>query len=404
MLRTKKYGFILLLFLALCLSCEQEISEEQADSFIKFYGSSLMDQAGDVEVLSTGGYAICGTETSHTYGKRMVLIITDEFGNALSGFPRYFMEEGLETGGTSLIALQGGASGFILSGFVERPLAGSSEVQKDILVVRTSYSGDVTWQRSYGSLEDEQVLHSVERIGSGYLLGGYQKKNGNSDLMVMGVTEEGDSIRLGLNYNNPYAKESRVNYLLNAGDKYLCVCTLDKANGDGTGIQILTFTNQLSPLARNLSREYNETGACILDEGNGQFLVLGNREGSGGKELVLYGIETNGLLITNSSLYATISEPNTDLEGERIIRDASGDLVVAGTRKTGTNDEILLQFVSSFYLAEKQVVFGASGAQTGKDIELADDGGLVVLGNNADGGSGIISLIKTNASGELGNN
>ena len=179
---------MLLLFWALCLSCEQDISEEQADSFIKFFGSSQMDQAGDVEVLSNGGYAICGTESSLSYGKRMVLIITDKFGNVLSGFPKYFMEEGLETGGTSLLALQGGSGGFILSGFVERPLAGSQEVQKDIFVVRTSSTGDLSWQRSYGSLEDEQVLHSVERIGSGYLLGGYQMKNGNSDLMVMGVT------------------------------------------------------------------------------------------------------------------------------------------------------------------------------------------------------------------------
>lgn len=393
-----------MLFSALCLSCEQEISEEQAESFIKFYGAALMDQAGDVEVLSNGGYAICGTESSFTYGKRMVLILTDEFGNVLSGFPKYFTEEGLETGGTSLIALQGGTEGFILSGFVERPLEGSLEVQKDIFVVRTSSSGDPSWQRSYGSLEDEQVLHSVERIGSGYMLGGYQMKNGNSDLMVMGVTEEGDSIRLGLNYNNPYAKNSMVNYLLNAGDKYVCVCTFDKANGDGTGIQVLTFTNELSPLARNLTREYTEFGACVLEDGGGDFLVLGNREGSGGMELVLYGIETNGLLITNSSLYATIPEPNMDLIGERIIRTSSGDLAIAGTRRTGANNEILLQFVSVLYQAEEQVVFGASGAQIGKDIELADDGGFVVLGSNADGGSSIISLIKTNARGELGNN
>ena len=33
-----KYGFILLLFSGFLLSCEQEISSDQADSFIKFYG------------------------------------------------------------------------------------------------------------------------------------------------------------------------------------------------------------------------------------------------------------------------------------------------------------------------------------------------------------------------------
>jgi hypothetical protein len=239
-----KYKLILMLFAGMCVSCEKEISDEQADSFIKFYGSSLMDQAGEVEVLSNGGYAICGTETSPSQGKRMVLILTDAFGNVESGYPKYYEEEGLETGGSSLIALQGGSGGFILSGYVEQAVAGSGEVQKDIFVVRTDADGEVTWQRSYGSHEDEQVLHSVEMIRSGYMLAGYQMKNGRSDLMVMGVTEAGDSIRLGLNYNNPNADNTVANYLLNTGDMYVCVCTFDKINGDGTGIQVLTFDDE----------------------------------------------------------------------------------------------------------------------------------------------------------------
>jgi hypothetical protein len=402
MRRKTKYGLLLILFSVFCFSCEQEISDKQEDSFIKFYGSSLMDRAGDVEVLGNGGYAICGTETSSAQGKRMVLIITDEFGNIVSGFPKYYVEEGLETGGNSMIALEDGSGGFILSGYVERPVEGSQQVQKDIFIVRTSSSGEVSWQRTYGSNDDEQVLHSVEMIRSGYLLAGYRMKDGNSDLMMMGVTESGDSIRLGLNYNNPYATNTRANYLLNAGDMYLCVCTFDKANGEGTGIQVLTFDDELSPLARNLTREYNEFGMCVLDEGGGDFLVLGNREnGSGHMELVLYGIETNGLLITNSSLNATISAPGTDFIGERMIETASGDLAIAGTRRIQENNEILLQFVSSSYQPGEGVSFGASGDQTGKDIELADDGGFVVLGDNAYEGSGTISLLKTNANGKI---
>ena len=402
MQKMMKYGFILILFSGFFLSCEQEISSDQADSFIKFYGSNLMDQAGEVEVLGNGGYAICGTETSQSLGKRMVLIVTDEFGNVQSGFPQYYVEEGLETGGSSLIVLQDGSGGFILSGFVERTVAGSQQVQKDIFVVRTSSNGTVTWQRSYGSLEDEQVLHSVEMISSGYLLAGSQVKDGKSDLMVMGVTEEGDSIRLGLNYNNPYAENSTATYLLSAGDMYLCVCTFDKVNGEGTGIQVLTFDDELSPLAKNLSGEFNEFGMCILEEGDGSFLVLGNREnGSGVSELVLYGIETDGLIITSSSLNAIISEENTDLVGVKIIETSTHELAIAGTRRVGNNSEVLLQFISSSYQSEEQVFFGASGTQTGKDIELTDDGGYVILGTNSYEGSGVISLMKTSARGDI---
>ena len=397
-----KYGFILILLSGFLLSCEKEISTEQEHSFIKFYGSYLMDQAGELEALANGGYAICGTETTESGGKRMVLIVTDEFGNVQSGFPKYYTEEGLETGGSSLIALQGGSGGYLLSGYIEKPVEGSQDVQKDIFVVRTTSNGSMTWQRSYGSYKDEEVHHSVEMLKSGYLLAGSRITDGKSDIMIMGVTEEGDSLRLGLNYNNPYAQNSTAAYLISGGDKYICVCTFDKVNSEGTGIQVLTFDDELSPLAKNLSGEFNEYGMCILEEGSGSYLVLGNRENStGASELVLYGIETDGLLITNSRLNANIGSRGSDLIGEKIIKTSSGGLAIVGTAQSGTDSEVMLQFLSSSYVVGEQVLYGASGAQTGQDLELSDDDGLMVLGTNSAGGSSIISLMKTNERGEI---
>jgi len=402
MYKMMKYSLIILLF-GLFLSCEREISPEQADGFIKFYGNYMLDQAGDVEVLSSGGYAICGTETDESAGKRMVLIVTDKFGNVQNGFPRHYSMEGFQTGGSSLIALQGGSGGFFLSGFIEKPTAGpESMVQKDIFLVRTSANGEEIWQRSYGSTEDEEVSHSIERINTGYLLAGSHTRNGKSDIFIMGVTEEGDSAKLGLNYNNPNAENSVASFLLKSGNMYLCACTYDRPNNEGTGIQILTFDDELSPLARNLSDEFEESGMCILERSDQQFLILGNRiNGSGGSEIVLYGAETNGLLIINSSLLATISEGNTDLIGKKMIKTVKGGFAIVGTRATGENSEVLLQFVSSTIQVGDQVSFGASGAQTGSDIELTSDGGYIVLGTNRYGESSIISLMKTSATGDI---
>ncbi len=401
-----KQSFIWILLAALVLSCEREITSEQTEGFIKFYGNYLLDEAGDVEVLDNGGYAICGTETSGSGEKRMVLIITDSYGNVQNGFPKRYTEEGLDAGGTSMIALQGGSGGFLLAGYVEKPVPGSQEVQKDIFLVRTSAGGDITWQRSYGSVKDEQILHAIEKIGSGYLLAGYRGYEGTTDLLVMGVTEEGDSIKLGLNYNNPNARNSAANYLLNTGDMYLCACTFDKVNGEGTTIQILTFDDELSPLARSLSGESDELGMCILEEQEGQFLVLGNRlhnglDPSSGSDIVLYGIQTDGLLISGLTLLATISDGNTVLWGKKVIETSSGKLVIIGTRQVNSNPEILMQFLSATHQVEEQVTFGAAGAQTGTDIERSTDGGFVVLGTNSDGGNRMISLLKTNAAGDL---
>ena len=398
-----KYSLIIILLSGLLLSCEREISPEQADGFIKFYGNYMLDQAGDVEVLSSGGYAICGTVTDASAGERMVLIVTDKFGNVQNGFPKYYAPEGFQTGGSSLIALQGGNGGFFISGYIEKPSAVSvSTVQKDIFMVRTSANGEEIWQRSYGSADDEQVLHSIERINSGYLLAGSHSRNGKSDIFIMGVTEEGDSAKLGLNYSNPNAENSFASFLLKSGDMYLCACTYDRPNNQGTGIQILTFDDELSPLAKNISEEFEESGMCIIERSDRQFLILGNRISSSGvSQIVLYGAETNGLLVTNSSLLATISEGNTDLIGKRMIKTVKGGLAIVGTRAAGGDSDVLLQFISSTAQVGDQVSFGASGAQTGSDIELTRDGGYIVLGTNTFGESSIISLIKTSATGDI---
>jgi hypothetical protein len=115
----------------------------------------------------------------------------------------------------------------------------------------------------------------------------------------------------------------------------------------------------------------------------------------------LYGAETNGLLITNSSLLATISEGNTDLIGKKVIKTDKGDLAIIGTRAAGENSDILLQFISATIQVGDQVSFGASGAQIGSDIELTGDGGYIVLGTNMYGENRIISLLKTSATGDI---
>jgi hypothetical protein len=397
-----KYTILLSLLTILLCSCEKDISPAQAERFVKFYGSNLMDEAGEVKALSTGGYAICGTINSPGTGKRMALILTDKNGNMLSDFPRFYTDNDLETGCVSMLVLEGGSGGFLLSGYVERPVEGTENVQKDVFLVRTNSSGVESWKRSYGSGDDEQVLHSIKRIGSGFLLAGYKERNGRSDVLVMGVTESGDSIRLGFNYNNPYSENARASYLLNTGQDYLCVCTLDKPNEDGTDLYVLSFDNELSPLEKRITAGLDVSGTCIVEVSTNQYMILGNRvNNSGSMEMVLYSIEKNGLFIINTEELATISEANADLIGNRMIKTRDGRYALVGTRMEGGDGHIILQFISSSVTVGEQRSYGATGVQAGRDVDEDPDRGIVLLGENNMGANSIISLIKTSETGDL---
>lgn len=378
------------------------MSIEQSEKFMKYYGNYLMDEARDVEVLDDGGYAICGTGMIQGQGKRMVLIITDEYGNLRSGFPKYYTEEELESGANAIVPIRGGQGGFVLAGYIERPVEGSLSVQKDMFVVKVSSTGQEIWQNSYGSAEDEVVLHATEKISSGYMLAGYQVKNGKSDILIMGVEEEGDSTKLGLNYNNPYSKNGTATYLLNTGERYLCVCTYDKIGKEGTDILVLSINDDLDAIPETLTDDSNEYGTCILEDGLDSYLVLGNRISSLGKnEVVVHRLETRGLLITKSVLLATISESNMDLIGKRFVKTADGRYAIVGTRQANGTRDIFLQFLTSEYMVSGQIIYGATGDQSGADIALPEDGGIALLGTSSFETNGMISLIKTGDTGDL---
>jgi hypothetical protein len=392
-----------ILFAGVVLSCEREISPGQADRFIKFYGSYLMDEARDMAVLEDGGYAICGVDSIPDLGRRMVLILTDQYGNPKNGFPKYYTEEGLQSAANAIVPIRGGQGGFMLAGYVERPVEGSFNVQKDIFVVKVSSSGAINWQNSFGSSADEVVLSACDRNSSGFMLAGYKLKDGNSDLMIMAVDQDGDSIQIGLFRNPTITKKVSAEYIIgDDDDKYLCVVTNDKIGGNGTtDIWVFYLDEELTYNPYRLSDNSDETGTCIVEQSPGTYLVTGNRTIGGKKEVVTYQITTAGGAITTKQLLTTISESKADLVGNRAVTTEDGRFAIVGTRQSEGERDIFLQFMTPDYEPTDRILFGTTGDQSGADIGLADDGGLILLGTAGNGENSMITLIKTDDTGDL---
>ena len=398
MYQAMKYTTILFaLFLGLFLSsCVGEISESQSDSFMKMYGSGNLDQARGIVALENGGYAFCGTDSS-SQGTKMMLVVTDSYGNLENGFPKFYPEESGNAGANAIVAKNGGQGGFLLSGFIE-----NERGDRDIYLVKVSSSGTVNWSESYGSVENEEALHATEGIKNEFVLAGYQEKNGEKDIMIMAVDQEGDSIDLSLNYNKPHnSKDAAANFILNTGDNYLCVCTYNKFIGEGTDILVLNFDDDLSPNDDILGGQAEEFSKCIVQEDADNYIVLGNRENSqtGKSEILLHLVETDGLLVKESSLLATISEAYTDLIAERLVKIEAGKYAIVGTRRA-EGDDIFIQFLENYQIGDR-ITLGGEGDQSGADIVVSENGGLVVLGDNYSEGSRVISLIKTDESGNF---
>ncbi len=389
--------FSLLLSFWLFSSCEREISPAQADAFMKMIGSGTSLKASGLAVLGNGGYAVCGTDSSAS-GSKMVLYITDEYGNVKDGFPRYFTEGELNSGANTIVAKNEGQNGFLLSGYIENEAG-----DRDIYLVKTSLDGSKNWSKIYGSSEDEEVLHATEGIGYEFLLAGYQEKKGEQDIMIMAVNQNGDSIPLSLFYSKPpLSKDAAANFIYNAGDHYLCVCTFNSFIGEGTDILVLNFDDDLSPNNGVLEGQYDEFGKCLVQVDSTHFIVLGNRQNdiTGKSEMLLYQVETSGLEISGSSYIAAISETGADLVAERLVRAEDGSLAIVGTRTNGSGKEVFVQIIRDYQPAER-LYFGGSGDQYGRDIKIPEDDAFVITGDGGNEGFGAITLIKTDGNGNL---
>ncbi|MGW8314078.1 MAG: hypothetical protein ACWGNV_00650 [Bacteroidales bacterium] len=402
-----KFNIFWMILLALAaLSCERDPSPEQAERFIKFYGEYLMDEARDLAALDDGGFAICGVDSLPEVGKRMVLVITDEYGNLLSGFPKYYTEEDLNSAANSIVPIRGGQGGFLLAGYVEKPVDGSFATQKDIFLVKVSSTGAISWQKSYGSEDDEVILSASPGIVSGFMLAGYKVQDGKSDLLVVGVEQEGDLIDLPF-FISEYYSNRRVNNIMTAEDRYICACTYDRyASADETTrILALSFDDDLvaSPSPGGITGSSNEKGTCVIEAEPNVYLVLGNRIISGKSEIVVYKIETDEVypIIKSSEFLTNISISDVNLTAEKMVKTADGRFAIVGTREAKGNRQIFLQFLSANYDTEELVIYGAAGDQFAADVDVADDGGLVLLGTNSVEESSMISLIKTNDTGGL---
>ena len=84
-----RYKQYLLIFPALLLvACNKyDIQPEQAEGFIKFFSSTLTEQAYDVKETADGGYVMIGTTSDEEGLRDLYLVKTDKFGNEASWSP-----------------------------------------------------------------------------------------------------------------------------------------------------------------------------------------------------------------------------------------------------------------------------------------------------------------------------
>jgi hypothetical protein len=390
----RKYHLIISVLSALILaSCDNyDISDQQADSFIKYYGVGREDEG--IRVITTDeGYLVMGNIDNPNRGKDICIIRTDKFGNSSEPIRTYgglFDDYGY--------AIKPHDDGYIIAGSTQT----AENSYKDVYLLQISSDGDLIWDSIYGySMDDE--ARDVLVLGNGHLIVtgySYSPENGNKDFLFLETDHDGTQVKIKTQGipdkdDEAYAIVQSNKFYMLAGYTYRFSAQYSQSS---KSISIIRWAGEGSPDPNppfNLGTESQVQS--ILTTGINEYYLACNVQGSqtGESSVYILKIDTLWNVIWQKSFGERLRNQVSDFSirnnelfvcGTSTDAELSGDLWIFRTSLEGEN--------TRYYYAGDGVSF------LGKGFDFTDDGGYIITGANISEKS-IITLCKLNAEGEI---
>jgi len=382
--RTLISGLFLLVFL---FSCEEKVSENQADYFIKFYGSYLDDVGLDVDATADGGAVLTGYMTREDRESDIFLMKVDAYGNQASWSPAFFGDQGHDEG----YAVKTLSDGFLIAGAV----TDTATDHFNMVVHKTNLEGSVQWSWELESNEDDDKALCLDIADDGRIIfGGYRQTNGINYIYSALLDANGNFIgRTDRNKENWDMKDIfrfSANEFLGFGNatngtkkQYLWI----RFNSDGNDLGNEELTSD------NFSEELKD--AC--QAGNNTFYLVGNGVNSTGTTSLVHLKKLENDQIIWSKNLGT----GAQFQGKSVAVRDDGYILVAADKTIGADNRNIVLFIldpNGNEVSTKE--FGSTGDQTAEKI-IFSDGHIFIAGRNAYGGNSMITLIKADKNGNI---
>lgn len=141
----------------------------------KTYGGNTTDWVVDVIKTSDGGYALSGATTSFgAGGQDAYLVKTDAAGTLL--WNKTYGGTGADMAES---IIQTSDSGYVWAGYTSSFGAGGM----DVWFVKTDSSGNMQWNKTYGTASNELAIHVIQ-TADGYAMVGWNYVNGQDFLLI----------------------------------------------------------------------------------------------------------------------------------------------------------------------------------------------------------------------------
>ncbi len=392
---------VLLIIMAACN--KYEISEDQADVFIKFFGSYSEDVGSKVLLDDDGGYVMVGTwsDTDYNMDKQMCLIKTDKYGNEVDWSPAKFGGSKDDFGNNIIIT----DDGYVMVG-----TSTDENDSLDILLVKTDKQGiaqpGFPKTIDFGSNEEAFAIEKSDEFG--YILLGYadnhplsigyndDKIDPHRDMLLV-ITQENGDIILSRVYGGDEGEEEGRCIAKTASGLILLGSSTSWSEGNTDIFLVFTdFKGVQNGGFLNAGTPNNDVGECLKIKPDGTFILSGTSTSMAGGQPRIFLAEVGSDRIVNriSNL------PSGNFTGKSVEVTPEGNYVLVGTI-TLTDDNIYAMGLDTNGEKMFYTTFGRTGEQSASSFRITPDGGLIILGSNSFEGNSMITLIKTGPEGSM---
>ncbi len=387
-------------------SCREEsFSPSETDSFIKFFGHHGIYEAVGVITLDGGGYLLAGNTLTDTTGSNIILIYTDKFGNE-TGSAKHFGGV-YDDRANTIISLSDG--GFAILGSTTVNGDGGSLVT-NMYLIRTDSNGDELWTKNYGELSGNETGYSLAetRDGGFVLLGSTEiSQTGKKNIFMVKTDAEGESEGIG-NWTRIHGgfDDDNVGYGI-AETEYGYIYTgytrrYSQSGPSDTDILIYKTNSRGHVfMPATYDNRGDDIGKLIIPHPEGGYLILGTTSNplTNIQNIYLSHIEED---ILSNPAWTRSFGGSTSHVATCMKITPEGNYVITGTQVlTDQNQAVFLLKTDPEGNEIFFNTYGGSGRQRAQSVDLTPDGGYIIVGSSETGDASMITLIKTDANGEL---
>jgi hypothetical protein len=354
-------------------------AQELYSPWNRTFGGSDSDIGYGIVEVSSGGFACVGETQSSGAGNNDVWLVR----TTADGSPLWSQTFGGPFPESGQAVLEVSTGGFVIAGYTYTDITGL-----DIWLLRIGASGNLIWNKTYGSILDDSCASVVEVSTGGFALGGTTEYLGSfsGDFWLLRTTGSGAHL-----WNQTYGGTERdvceAVIEVDSGGFLMAGWTTSLGFGAADVWLVRTDANGNFLWSRNYGAKLDDKVYSMIEVSTGGFLLVGGTQSYGVGQTDVWLIRTDafGNMVWNQ----TFGGPLFD-EGKSVVELSTGEFaLVAATTSygAGVSDVWLLVTNSTGSMLWNQT-YGGTNVDLGFQLTTVSTGGFAIIGSTISYGAG----------------